>query len=100
MFSFSGGAFGGGNIEKIQNLQQQQIVDNTVTLPTKALRLFGATATVYDKNIDLYESNDEVIEYKANIKLDENDKKKVRFSTTDNIDYNGMYASFEYICED
>ena len=95
-----GGSFGGGVVEKVQNLHQQQIVNNTVTLPTKALRLIGAVAKVYDKNIDLYESSDEVIEYTANIKLDENDKKKVRFSTTDNIEYNGMFASFEYIYED
>jgi uncharacterized protein YcfJ len=100
VFASGGGAFSGGVSEKVQNLQQQEIVNNTVTLPTKALKLIGAVAKVYDKNIDLYESSDEVIEYKANIKLDENDKKKVRFSTTDNVDYNSMYASFEYICED
>jgi len=78
---------------KIRNITQAKITNNCIEVSYPIQSLVGNIARVYDTDKNLFDSDDEVIEYIANIKLDPTNDKRILFSTNDGKDYNDMYAS-------
>lgn len=78
---------------KIKNITQTKISNNCIEVSYPIVAIVGNIARVYTTDKNLFDSDDEVIEYIANIKLDPTNNKKILFSTNDGKDYNNMFAS-------
>lgn len=78
---------------EIKNITQEKITNNCIEVSYPIITLVGNIARVYNTDKNLFDIEDEIIEYIANIKLDPTNNKRILFSTNDGKDYNNMYAS-------